>query len=77
MMSSTPSHTVPEFWKLPRVIEATGLSKSEIYRQMNDGRFPTSRPYKHNPTRKFWVSVEVQRWQAQQIGEDQWADLLG
>ncbi|WP_242137034.1 AlpA family phage regulatory protein [Sphingomonas sp. TREG-RG-20F-R18-01] len=59
------------------MVEVTGLSKSEIYRQMSDGSFPTSRPYRDNPKRRFWTSIEVQRWQAQQVGEDKWADLLG
>lgn len=66
-----------ELWRLPRVIEVTGLSKSEIYRRVGEGKFPKARPYKDIPNKRFWVSSEVQRWQAQQVGEDEWAALLG
>lgn len=66
-----------ELWRLPRVIEVTGLSKSQIYRQIGEGMFPPSRAYRDAPTRRFWTSTEVQHWQAQQVGEDEWAALLG
>lgn len=67
----------PEFWRLPRVIEVTGLSRSEIYRRMNEGTFPKSHPYRDAPKIRFWVSSEVQRWQAEQVGRGEWAALLG
>ena len=66
-----------EFWRLTRVVEVTGLSKSEIYRQIGKGMFPPSRAYRNAPMRRFWTSIEVQRWQAQQVGEDEWSALLG
>ncbi|WP_022687638.1 helix-turn-helix transcriptional regulator [Sphingomonas phyllosphaerae] len=65
-----------ELWRLPRVIEVTGLSKTEIYRRVSQGQFPKSRPYKDIPNKRFWISTEVQRWQAEQVGEDEWAALL-
>lgn len=65
-----------ELWRLPRVIEVTGLSKSEIYRRVGEGQFPKARPFKDIPNKRFWVSSEVQRWQAQQVGEKEWAALL-
>lgn len=65
-----------ELWRLPRVIEVTGLSKTEIYRRIGQGQFPKARPYKDIPNKRFWVSTEVQRWQAEQVGEDEWAALL-
>jgi predicted DNA-binding transcriptional regulator AlpA len=66
-----------EFWRLPRVIEVTGLSKTEIYRRAAEGQFPKPRPYRDIPNKRFWISTEVQRWQAKQVGEDEWFALLG
>ena len=66
-----------EFWRLPRVLQVTGLSKSEIYRQIAEGLFPASRAYSGAGSRRFWISTEVQRWQAEQVGEDEWSALLG
>jgi predicted DNA-binding transcriptional regulator AlpA len=70
-----------EFWPLPRVMAAVGLSRSEIYRQMGLGQFPASRSYRNCASRKFWVSTEVRRWQAEEIGilpvPDDAAGLIG
>ncbi|NII58966.1 AlpA family transcriptional regulator [Sphingomonas aerolata] len=60
---------VLEFWGLRRVMETTGVSKSELYRLMRAGQFPQSRPYQHSPKRRFWLSSEVQSWQMMQIGK--------
>lgn len=65
-----------EFWSLKRVLQAVGLSKSEIYRQISDGRFPGSRAYLDNPHKKFWLSTEIRQWQRRQIGDD-FEALLG
>ncbi|WP_085810978.1 AlpA family phage regulatory protein [Sphingomonas sp. TZW2008] len=65
-----------EFWRLPRVIEVTGLSKSEIYRLIRLGTFPAPHAYRESPSRRFWVSTEVQHWQAAQIGQDEWDGLI-
>lgn len=59
-----------EFLAMRRVVEMTGISKSEIYRQIAAGRFPAGRNYKNNPHRKFWVSTEVVAWQREQVGDD-------
>lgn len=64
-----------EFWRLPRVIEVTGISRSEIYRQIRFGEFPPSRSYKGCANARFWLSTEVQGWMASQIGEAEWAAL--
>ena len=61
---------VLEFWGLRRVMETTGVSKSELYRLMRAGQFPQSRPYQHSPKRRFWLSSEVQSWQMMQIGQE-------
>jgi predicted DNA-binding transcriptional regulator AlpA len=60
---------VLEFWGLRRVMETTGVSKSELYRLMRAGQFPQSRPYQHSPKRRFWLSSEVRSWQMTQIGQ--------
>ena len=57
-----------QFWKLTVVMANVGLSKSEIYRQMKEGRFPPSRSYRHDSKRKFWLSTEVRAWQADVLG---------
>lgn len=56
-----------EFLPLKEVVKKVGLSKSEIYRQIADGRFPSSRPYKDNPKRRFWLSTDVAAWQQEQL----------
>lgn len=53
--------TDEEFWRLPKVIAATGLSRSEIYRQMADGVFPKVRHYP-NSNKSFWLASEVRVW---------------
>lgn len=68
-----------EFWPMRTVLQRVGLSKSEIYRQINSGLFPAGRSYKDNPKKKFWLSNEVVAWQAKQvgIGVDDFEALLG
>lgn len=65
-----------KFLRLQDVTTLVALSKSEIYRQIAAGTFPAPRQFRDS-RRSFWTSVEVQRWQAQQVGEDEWAALLG
>lgn len=57
-----------EFWRLNTVAKVVGLSRSEIYRRMEKGTFPASRPYPDSILR-FWLSTDVQEWQAQALGE--------
>ncbi len=64
------------FLRLDEVVGMTGLSKSEIYRRISDGRFPQSRAYRDSPKKRFWTSVEVELWQREQIGEDEFEALL-
>jgi len=52
-----------EFWRLPRVKAATGLSKTEIYRQVMEGRFPRPKKYPGS-TMSYWLSTDVRQWQA-------------
>lgn len=44
------------------VVRMVGLSKSEIYRQIEAGHFPRSRAYPNNPHRRFWLHSEVEAW---------------
>lgn len=51
-----------EFWRLPTVMEKVGLSKSEIYRRVQDGAFPKPRRFP-GTQKSFWISGEVRQWQ--------------
>jgi prophage regulatory protein len=62
------------FIKLPEVMSRTGLSRSSIYRRISEGTFPASRRYRGG-WGTFWTSVEVERWQAEQVGVDEWVAL--
>lgn len=65
-----------EFWRLKRVIQMTGLSQTEIYRQIAAGRFPVPRKYPDSKM-NFWLSDEVERWQMSVLGLDEYDMLLG
>lgn len=56
-----------EFWRLPVVIEKVGLSKSEIYRRISNGKFPKPRRYPDSE-KTFWLSGDVITWQMQALG---------
>lgn len=66
---------VLEFWGLRRVMETTGVSKSELYRLMRAGQFPQSRPYQHSPKRRFWLSSDIRSWQMMQVDKGDIQDL--
>ncbi|MBB5985918.1 helix-turn-helix transcriptional regulator [Sphingobium lignivorans] len=66
-----------QFWRLPRVMEETGISKSSIYRDMREGRFPRSYQYKDRPEDRFWRSDEVEAWKRHQLGLDEFDELVG
>ena len=54
-----------EFWRLPRVLLETGLTRSVIYQKMAAGEFPDS--FKLTERCVAWKSGEVQRWKAQRL----------
>ena len=56
-----------EFWRLPVVIQKTGLSKSEIYRRAAEGRFPKPRRYP-GTDKSFWLNRDVLTWQLETLG---------
>lgn len=58
-----------EFWSLKRVVEVTGVSKTEVYRQMNLGLFPKSNGYRDTPKKRFWLSNDIKQWQQEQFAK--------
>lgn len=68
-----------EFWRLPKVIEAVGLSKTEIYRMIKEGGFPSSRPYPHSANAKFWLAEDVRCWMTKVVADapDEFDAVIG
>ena len=46
--------------RLPAVLERIGLSKSTLWRLINDGEFPE--PIKLGPRATGWLEEEVEAW---------------
>lgn len=57
--------TATRLVRLPEVKERTGLSKTEIYRRMDDGDFPKAIPL--GPRAVAWSSDDIDSWIAQLI----------
>ncbi|RCW21325.1 AlpA family transcriptional regulator [Vibrio parahaemolyticus] len=55
------------FLKLKEVMEKTALSRSAIYRKMNDGEFPESVSLGERAV--AWVESEVQDWVIDRVTE--------
>lgn len=55
------------FLKLKEVMEKTALSRSAIYRKMNDGEFPQSVSLGDRAV--AWVESEVQDWVIDRVAE--------
>ncbi|MEH0092406.1 AlpA family transcriptional regulator [Vibrio metschnikovii] len=55
------------FLKLKEVMEKTALSRSAIYRKMNDGEFPESVSLGDRAV--AWVESEVQDWVIDKVAE--------
>lgn len=55
--------------RLPRVIQRTGLSRSEIYRRISDNppQFPV--PVKIGVRASAWDAAEISGWIAERIAE--------
>jgi len=51
-----------DLWRLPEVIDRTGLSQSSIYRHIAAGRFP--RPIHIGPRAVAWTAGSVLDWLA-------------
>jgi len=46
--------------RLPDVIKLTTLSKTEIYRRIQQGRFP--RQVKLSPRKSAWRQADIEQW---------------
>lgn len=82
MIADTNEDDDFDLWRLPRVIETSGLSKTEIYRRMGESNpkqnpFPRNYSYRGNSQAKFWRSDEVRAWKRREAGVDCLAGLLG
>lgn len=55
-----------EFLRIAKVLEKTGLSRPQLYRDMAAGKFPRGRSY---PGKRitFWLLSEVRAWQVEQL----------
>ena len=49
------------FLRLPEVIKRTGLSRSTIYKSINENQFPES--IRLGPKSVAWVDSDIQEWQ--------------
>lgn len=67
-MASALSNIQPRrFIKLPKVKDHTGLSTSEIYRRIADGRFPAQITL--GPKSVVWDESEIIAWMDARIAE--------
>lgn len=53
------------FYKLRKVVELAGMSKTEIYRQIADKAFPAPRHGKGLGA--YWPSTDIEDWQFYQL----------
>lgn len=49
-----------QFWRLETVQQETGLSRSAIYEEMAQGRFPKNFPVTKRSV--AWLSADVEAW---------------
>jgi prophage regulatory protein len=54
-----------QFMRIGDVIRATGLSRTEIYRRIQQGRFPSQRRLSHRVS--VWVKGEVDQWMGKMV----------
>lgn len=65
-MSQTVSATQSAWWRLPRVISETGLSRATIYRLMHRGDFPKNHALR-SARAKVWLEEDVRAWKAKEL----------
>ena len=53
-------HMDYSIWRLPRIQEELGLSKSTIYQKISDGRFP--KQISLGGRAVGWLKVDIQNW---------------
>jgi len=63
---SEPFHDLA-LLRLPQVKAQTGLSRSELYRRIAAGSFPS--PIKIGERASAWSSVEIERWIIERIAQ--------
>lgn len=54
-----------EIWRLPAVMQKTGLSRSTIYAFMNQGKFPKS--IQLGPRLVGWTTTDINQWIEERI----------
>ena len=54
-----------EYWREPKVLNTTGLRRSNMRKMVKDGVFPP--PVKLSERSSGWVSFLVQEWQLQRL----------
>lgn len=54
-----------QFWRLPRVLAETGLSKPTLFRRIKAGEFP--RGFKISARAAAWSAAEVENWKLTQL----------
>ena len=54
-----------QFWRLPKVLEETGLTRSSLYQMMADGEFPKS--FNISERCVAWLSDDVERWKTERL----------
>ena len=76
-MSSQTISDDEEFWRIPIVKEKTGMSKTDIYRKIQQGSFPRSHRRSHRVA--VWFATEVREWirREKQSVLDAEKDLIG
>ena len=56
-----------KLFKLPDLIDLTGMSRSTILRMVDSGNFP--KPIKLNLRTNAWVEAEIKDWIAERIAQ--------
>jgi prophage regulatory protein len=54
-----------QFWRLDRVQAETGLSRSAIYEEMDEGRFPKNFPITKRSV--AWLSTDIEAWKVDRL----------
>ncbi len=65
--ATLPPTFVDRFILLPEVLHITGGSKTSIYQEMAEGRFPKNFSLNEGGRRKVWLLSEVLQWQQNRI----------
>ena len=55
------------FIRLPEVVKKVGMSRSTIYRRMEEGAFPQS--IKLSPKVSVWIESDIDKWMEERIAE--------